>query len=62
MCEVKVYLNKNGKEELVMEDVGLIEPKGNKIDIQDIFGDKKSVKGEIIQINLLTNKVFIKGK
>ena len=44
-----------------MEDVMIVEKKGDKIIAIDLFGDKKEFIGEIKKIDLNENKIFIEG-
>lgn len=42
-----------------MEDVLLIEKKGDKIIAIDLFGDTKEFEGEIKKIDLNNNKILL---
>lgn len=61
MCESNVYLKKSGKEELFLENVGLIVPKKDGIiHLSSILGEEKEIKAEIENIDLLNHKVILK--
>ncbi|MBR9979907.1 MAG: CooT family nickel-binding protein, partial [Desulfatitalea sp.] len=46
MCEANVYMEKNGKEELVLESVDIIEPQEDgALRMVNIFGEQKIVRG-----------------
>ncbi len=61
MCEANAYIIKNGQEELILESVDIIEPEENKgFRIVNIFGEQKTVKGVISQINLVNHKIIFK--
>ena len=59
MCESNVYLIKNGQEELVLESVSLVRPQGNKLFLQSILGEEKSVQARINEINLMDHKIIL---
>lgn len=58
MCEAAAYIVKDGKEELLLESVDLIEPENDEeYRIVTIFGEQKLVKGKIKVINLVNHKI-----
>ncbi len=59
MCESKVFLKRDGKEELVMEDVIRIEVEGEKLKLYGIFGEFKEVKGKIVLMDMSSHKVVV---
>jgi len=61
MCESKVFLIKNGKEELIMEDVTRIEVDGDKLTIYGILGDKKELNGKVVLMDLIGHKIVLEG-
>lgn len=59
MCEANAYLAKNGKEELLLESVDLVEPMADgSWRLLSIFGEQKLVKGRIRRMNLNDHKLF----
>ncbi|MGA8141448.1 MAG: CooT family nickel-binding protein, partial [Desulfobaccales bacterium] len=38
MCEASAYVLKDGREELILQDVDLIEPDGDNLRLVNIFG------------------------
>ncbi|MBI4796125.1 MAG: CooT family nickel-binding protein, partial [Deltaproteobacteria bacterium] len=62
MCEAAAYILKNGKEELLLQDVDLIEPDGENLRIVSIFGEQKVVKATIQSLNLVNHKVILVEK
>ena len=60
MCEANAYVVNNGKEELLMEAVDIIEPEDDKnfYRLVSIFGDQKIIKGKIIGMNLVNHKIL----
>ncbi|MFH1596362.1 MAG: CooT family nickel-binding protein [Pseudomonadota bacterium] len=62
MCEAAAYLLKNGREELVLEDVDVIEPDGEHLRLVNIFGEQKVLKATILSLNLVNHKVILVEK
>ncbi len=59
MCESNVYIIKNGKEELFIEDVDLMEQKGDEIRVVNLFGEEKSIKAKIRRLSLVDHKIIL---
>ena len=59
MCQSNAYLEHNGEERLILEDVGLIKPEGDKILLVSIFGEEELVDAQIKLIDLLHHKVVL---
>lgn len=58
MCEANAYIMKDGKEDLFMESVDLIEPMGEReFLLTSIFGEQKTIKGRILFMNLVNHKM-----
>ena len=59
MCEASAYWIKDGGETLIMESVDILEPDGvDAWRLVDIFGNQKSIKGQIKTMNLVNHKVI----
>ncbi len=59
MCESTVYSTDNEK---IMEDVLSIKIDGENIDLIDILGSKKELKGTIVEIDLDKHGIYINLK
>ncbi len=59
MCEANAYLVKNGKEELVLEDIMILRPEGNGLYLQNIFGEQKRIKAHIRELNLVDHRIIL---
>ncbi len=59
MCESNVYMLRDGKEELLIESVDLMEQKGDQIIIKNIFGEEKKVKAKIKRLSLVNHKILL---
>ncbi len=62
MCETNVYIEKDGKEELYLENVDVITPEEGKIYMRNIFGEQKYFEGAIKEISLNKHKIILKKK
>lgn len=63
MCESKVFLLQNGKEEPLMENVIHIEPQDKKIFMYDLLGEQKIVENAYIkEVKLLDHKIILENR
>ena len=61
MCESNAYIMRDGKEELVMESVGLVKPVRDGIVLRSIFGEQTTVKATIIEMNLTGHRIVLEA-
>ena len=61
MCESTAYILKDGKQEVLLENVEVLENRDGKIRVVDLFGEEKIVKGRIISLSLLDHKIMIES-
>ena len=62
MCEANAYFYKNGKEEMVLESVDIIEPEGQSgFRLASIYGDQKIIKGRLKTMNLVNHKIVFEA-
>ena len=59
MCEANAYFLKNGKEELLLEAVDILENEGDHVKMANIFGEQRVVKGHIWKMSLVDHKIII---
>jgi len=59
MCESSVYIIKDGKQELLIEDVDFMEQEGDKIKVVNIFGEEKTVKARVKSLSLVDHKILL---
>lgn len=61
MCEANVYLvNENGDEDLLLDAVDKVIPKENdKIYLENIYGERKTVKARIKEMHLVEHKILL---
>jgi predicted RNA-binding protein len=59
MCEANAYLLKEGKEELIFENLMILRPEQEDIYLQNIFGEQKRIKARIKEMNLVEHRVIL---
>ena len=59
MCEARVYLEKGGKLEQIMENVVTVRPDGDQLILTDIFGEEKKIKGSLKEVKLLDHQIIL---
>lgn len=59
MCESKVFVIKNGKKEKIMDEAVLVKDEGRKIIIRGLFGERKEVKGKIVEVDADGHEILI---
>ena len=59
MCQSSAYLEKDGNEELLLEDVEVVEPREGNVYLRTILGDEKTVPGEIAKIDFVGHKIVL---
>jgi predicted RNA-binding protein len=60
MCEANAYLVRNGKEELILEAVDIVEPaEGGKIRMANIFGEQKVIVARLKSMSLVNHKIVL---
>ena len=59
MCDTNLYVVRQGREELFMENVDVIRRDGEGFLLRDIFGEEKTVKARFVETNLLKHRVVL---
>ncbi len=59
MCEANAYILKEGKEELVLEDISILRPDQDGLYLQNIFGEQKRIKARIRELNLVDHRIIL---
>jgi predicted RNA-binding protein len=59
MCEANVYLLRGGKEELVLEDLSILRPGKDEVYLQNIFGEQKTIRARIKEMNLIDHRILL---
>ncbi len=59
MCLSKVYIDRNGKTELLMEEIASVEIGGDKLLFKTLFGEQKEIEANIRQIDFLSHSLVV---
>jgi predicted RNA-binding protein len=60
MCEANAYLlEENGEKTLVLEAVDKVIPGEGEVFLENIFGERKTVKARIKEMALVDHKIFL---
>jgi len=60
MCETNAYIEKDGEEELYLENVDVLKPENGKIFMKNLFGEQKMFEGSIKEISLNRHRIILK--
>jgi len=59
MCETKVFIEKNGKKEEILENVINIQSEEDGLLLKDLFGEQKLVKANIKYIDFMKHEMVL---
>jgi len=59
MCEANAYLRQDNEEELLLEGVDKVVPIDDHLELENIFGEKRIIKGFIKELSLVDHKIII---
>jgi len=60
MCEANAYLIRDGKEELILEAVDIVEPaEEGKIRMANIFGEQKVIAAKLKSMSLVNHRIIL---
>ncbi|WP_088227417.1 CooT family nickel-binding protein [Desulfosporosinus sp. FKB] len=59
MCEANAYIRNGDIEELILESVDKIIPEADTLVLEDIFGQRKIIKGKIVEMTLVEHRIVI---
>ena len=63
MCEANVYvLEKDGKEKLFLESVDKFIPQGDTIHMENIYGERKIIHANILEMTLVNHRILLEEK
>ena len=59
MCDLKAYVKKNSTEELLLESVNYVRSQGGEVVVRNLFGEEKTVRGEVREVSLVKNRIVV---
>jgi len=62
MCLAKAYIVRGADKEVLMEEVASIEYKEEELVLIPLFGEKKSIRAKIKEVDFFNSTIFIKEK
>jgi len=61
MCLGKAYLDVNGKHELVLDSVALLEVSNAKLKLSTIFGETKELEASLKEIDFEKSRIIMQA-
>lgn len=59
MCDLKAYIKKNDKEDLLLESVNHVRTEGGEVVLRNLFGEEKRVRGELREVSLVKSRLIV---
>jgi predicted RNA-binding protein len=59
VCDLKAYVKKNGKEELLLEAVNQVRAEGEDVVLRNLFGEERRVRGVLREVSLIKNRLTV---
>lgn len=61
MCEANAFLLKDGREEMVLDNVDQVDVEGDQVRLLNIFGEQKIVKARVKGYSNSDGKVLLEA-
>jgi len=61
VCDLKAYVIKNNREELLLESVNQVRVEHGEVTLRNLFGEEKKVRGEVREVSLVKNRIVVAG-
>lgn len=61
MCLSKVYVESQGKRELLMEEITSVGIKGDRLLLRTLFGEQKEITANIREIDFLGRSIILEN-
>ena len=58
MCLAKAYLNKQD-DEPVLQDIAYLRLSDNRVELETLFGQGKTISGRVVEIDFSTSKILL---
>ncbi len=59
VCDLKAYIKKNGREDLLLESVNQVRAEGGEVILRNLFGEEKRVRGELREVSLVKSRLIV---
>jgi predicted RNA-binding protein len=60
MCESKVVMEREGRREMILDDVASIVHQGDEWVLTSLFGEKKTIRGVLAEMRLLDHEIIFR--
>jgi len=61
MCLSKAYVDRDGKRELLIEEIASLNIENDKLLFKTLFGEQKEVEASIRQIDFMTHSIILEN-
>ena len=61
MCLSKAYVERDGKRELLMEEIASVDIEAGKLLFKTLFGEQKEIEANIREIDFLSHSLVLEG-
>lgn len=59
MCDLKAYVKKQGREELLLESVNQVRVENGEVVVRNLFGEEKKVRGVVSEVSLVKSRILV---
>ncbi len=59
VCDIKAYVKRNDKEELILESVNLVRSESGEVVLRNLFGEERRIRGELREVSLVKNRLIV---
>jgi len=59
VCDLKAFVKKNEKEELLLDSVNQVRVEGEEVVLRNLFGEEKRVRGILREVSLVKNRLIV---
>jgi predicted RNA-binding protein len=59
MCLSKVYFERGGKKEILLDDVASVTVDDGKLQLKTLFGEQKEIDARIKEIDLMAHTILL---
>ena len=60
MCESNAYVEKDGGQDLLLENVGRLVFEGDTILLEGILGDQVRIRGSVKEIDFMSHRIVLR--
>jgi predicted RNA-binding protein len=59
LCDLKAYVRRQDKEELLLESVNTVRVENGEVTVRNLFGEEKKVRGVVTEVSLTRNRLVV---